>query len=208
MAMKILFLFCSSALLLACAKKETPKQPTEEIVSVQEQKELSVTHSLRTYELLNSRIGTTFDHFALDKEYLYGKFFHDRAEFYIIAHPNLYLSGSEVEELTLYFVDGTLCKKKYQLSEDISSDLIRMYGNFKFRPLSLDDQQLAANQIVRHANGLPHLNERLKRFQLRWTRDDLAIHYTLKKDTLQATILLEEELPDYRHILLAAEIGL
>lgn len=162
-----------------------------------------------TYDLLTIEIGTPFRQLSVNQKHLYGKFFNDRAAFYVVENPNLYVSNTEVKELTLYFIDGMLCKKKYLLQEDISAELIKTYGNFRFKPLSHQTRDLSrSEQIVIKDGSGNHINEKLDRYQMRWDEKEMLIRYIHRKDSATVEILLEEELIEYGHLLHAAELSI
>lgn len=159
-----------------------------------------------THDLISVEIGTLRQQVQVNEQHLHGRFFHDRAEFYVVENPELYISNTEVKELTLYFIDGTLCKKKYQLAEDISSELIRSYGGFKFRPLNHRTRALAKSEsVVKKSEDGTTMNEKLDKFQMKWDDREVTIKYRLQRDSIQSSIFLEEELPEYKHVLAMAE---
>ncbi|MFT7160560.1 MAG: hypothetical protein ACI9GZ_001736 [Bacteroidia bacterium] len=74
--------------------------------------------------------------FSFKEDFLFGKFHSDRVEFHVLEQPGLKLFNSNVDKLTLYFIDGYLCKKKYEMAQDISKILILKHGKFKVQPLN------------------------------------------------------------------------
>lgn len=159
-----------------------------------------------TYDLITLEIGTALSNIAISDHDLHGKFFSDRAEFYVIENPELYVSNTEVEELTLYFIDSTLCKKKYKLADDISAELMKSYGAFKFTPLNRHTKELSKTEsiVLKTASGI-RINKKLNRYQMKWDEREVLIKYRLSRDSTEIEIYLEEELGAYKHLLRFAE---
>ena len=99
-------------------EEEKPIHKSEKNVSERFLRIDGSTDTLRSYELGKN---------------LFGKFFKQRAEFYIIENPNKTLYNRPVKSITLYFLDGTLAKTKYELDDDISDDLIQSFGTFTIK---------------------------------------------------------------------------
>src|SRR5688572_1855006 len=93
---------------------------------------------------------------------LYGRFFRERAEFYIIENPNKTIYNRPVKSITLYFLDGTLAKTKYELEDDISDDLIHSYGNFTIQGYDTLTRRLVKSKRIIHViNDKKILNKSL-----------------------------------------------
>ncbi|MEQ8470868.1 MAG: hypothetical protein RIC35_06760 [Marinoscillum sp.] len=162
-----------------------------------------------TYSLISVAIGATKEQVSVAEDHLYGKFFDDRAEFYIIENPELYVSNAEVGRLTLYFIDGTLCKKKYELKTDISQELMKAYGGFKFKALNDTTYKLSrAEKIVLKTDSGTLINDKFNRYQMKWDDKEVQIKYMVFKDTLAAQLDLIEELASYKDLLRAAELDI
>ncbi len=156
--------------------------------------------------LLTVKIGTPKSSIDISEHHLYGRFFQDRAEFFIVEQPKLYLSDTKVDELTLYFIDGVLCKKKYKLAEDISSDLMRAYGTFKFRALNDSSKKISKREgILKKVGGKKFINDKLTYYRMRWTKQQPTLYYQYKRDSAAENHLLIEELVDYKDLLREAE---
>jgi len=163
-----------------------------------------------TYNLINVEIGTTRGQMNVAEEHLYGRFFDDRAEFYIVEHPELYIGNTEVNRLTLYFIDGTLCKKKYELGSDIGSELMKSYGGFKFKALNTQTQESSRSEkiVVETKNG-HQINENLNRYQMKWhENEEVMIRYIVFNDSTRTERQLVEELTAYSQILRQAELDI
>ena len=160
----------------------------------------------KTYNLVQVGLGTSLTDLSLSDRHLYGNFFEERASFYIIEQPELFLSDAEVLRLTLYFIDGVLCKKKFLLNKDISTSLIRSYGGFKFLPLNMQSKTASKkNKIIIKTENGHQLNGDINKYQLKWDKNDTAIKYRFKNDSVELIVTLEEELTAYRQLLKMAE---
>lgn len=160
-----------------------------------------------TFSLIQVEIGSTKEQMSVNQEHLYGKFFDDRAEFYIVENPELYISSTLVNRLTLYFIDGTLCKKKYELDSDISNDLMKAYGGFRFKALNDTTYKLSRSEkIVLKTEEGNLINQKFNRYQMKWSKADVDIKYVVFKDSIAGELELVEELTAYKNLLRAAEL--
>ena len=106
-------LFCLA--LISC-EKDSEKEEEQQDLDPAEIKKSEKNVSERFL-----RIDGTLDtlrQYELGKD-LFGKFFQERAEFYIIEDPNKTIYNHPVKSITLYFLDGKLSKTKYELDADI-----------------------------------------------------------------------------------------
>ena len=128
-------------------------------------------------------------------------------EFYIVENPDLYVSDALVNRLTLYFIDGTLCKKKYELDTDISQELMKAYGGFRFKALNDTTYKLSREEkIVVKSDSGSFINDSFNRYQMKWEDEGVAIKYLVFKDTTAGQLELVEELLSYKDLLRAAEL--
>ena len=96
---------------------------------------------------------------------LHGKFFDDRIAFYTVEDPGIRIHDTEVQSLTLYFIDSALMRKKYAMKEDISSELIQSFGNFKFTPHhEVEKDALKMKHVIEKKNGRVVINEQLANY--------------------------------------------
>lgn len=109
---------------------------------------------------------------------LYGKFFNERAEFFIIENPKNKLLDTKVSSITLYYLDGQLGKTKYILEKDATKKLIECYGNFK---ISAHDKKnrdiLKSGQVLVKNGDQLILNPALDNYELKWLTDNNTIVY-------------------------------
>lgn len=186
-------------------KKTTKEEPVRKGLSESE-KNANIDEAM-TFDLISVEIGANREQMQVSQEHLYGKFFDDRAEFYIVENPDLYIADALVHKLTLYFIDGTLCKKKYELDVDISQDLMKAYGGFRFKALNDTTYKLSREeQIVVKSDTGNIINDAFNRYQMRWEDDGVAIKYMVFKDTIAGQLELVEELLSYKELLRAAEL--
>ena len=140
---------------------------------------------------------------------LYGKFFDERLQFHIVESPDLTLFKNKVESLTFYHIDEELTKKKFLMAGDISSDLMDVYGNFKFRPLDDTTKYFATkDKIIKRSNGVRHLNEGFTNYEMRWEKPDRIIRFKVSKDSAEYTYEYSEENEDYKFLLATLELGI
>lgn len=201
----IQILICIAILLSSCRSSDT-KEKNKNTFIAEEKPAKSQLKEVLTQKLFDLELGTGMEEILVDKNDLFGKFHQDRTEFYIIENPRLYISKSEVKELTLYFVDGILCKKKFELYEDIGNELIKSYGGFYFIPKSYISKEIAlSDKILTRESNL--INKNLTSFELKWKKEYATLRYEHLEDSAKDQFFFHEELPEYRYLLANAEYG-
>jgi hypothetical protein len=129
---------------------------------------------------------------------LYGKFFRERAEFYIIENPNKTIYNRPVKSITLYFLDGTLAKTKYELEDDISDDLIHSYGNFTIQGYDTLTRRLVKSKRIIHViNDKKILNKSLTNYRLKWNVNSKFIYARVDKSGPRKRFEYIESLKEY-----------
>lgn len=129
---------------------------------------------------------------------LFGKFFRQRAEFYVIENPNKTLYSRPVKSITLYFLDGMLAKTKFELDDDISNDLIQSYGDFTIKGYdTLTRKMLQTEKVVQAMNEKKVLNKNLKNYQLKWDRQTKFIYARVDKSQPKKRFEYIESIKDY-----------
>lgn len=103
---------------------------------------------------------------------LFGRFFNDRAEFFIIREPKMKIFSSSVRAMTLYYIDGVLCKTKYELVENIAPQLINAYGKFSIFGRDSINSNLLRHEAVLVGDKAKHLNMKLDNYNMVWKRND------------------------------------
>jgi len=146
------------------------------------------------------RIDGTLDtlrQYELGKD-LFGKFFQERAEFYIIENPNKTIYNHPVKSITLYFLDGKLSKTKYELDADISDDLIHSYGTFTIKGYdSITRRLFKTEKIVDRVNNKKILNKNLISYELKWEMSSKFIYTRVDKSGPKARYEYIESLKNY-----------
>lgn len=129
---------------------------------------------------------------------LYGKFFNERAEFFIIENPTNKLHDTEVNSITLYYLDGQLGKTKYLLQHNVANKLIECYGNFKIS--AHDDKNrdiLKSGKVLIKTGEDISLNQQLDNYQLSWTSGNNMIVYKVNINDKQETYKYVEKRSTY-----------
>ncbi|HET6540536.1 MAG TPA: hypothetical protein VFG46_08640 [Chryseolinea sp.] len=146
------------------------------------------------------RIDGTLDtlrQYELGKD-LFGKFFQERAEFYIIEDPNKTIYNHPVKSITLYFLDGKLSKTKYELDADISDDLIHSYGAFTIKGYdSITRRLFKTEKIVDRVNNKKILNKNLISYELKWEMSSKFIYTRVDKSGPMVRYEYIESLKNY-----------
>lgn len=123
----------------------------------------------------------TLRNYELGKN-LFGKFFKQRAEFYIIENPNKTLYNKPVKTITLYFLDGALAKTRYELDEDITNDLIQSYGTFTIKGYdTLTRGLFKREKIISVKDTKKMLNKNLTNYELKWNLESKFIYTRVDK---------------------------
>lgn len=162
--------------IVSCEKKtgeansvliEKPVQKSEKNISERFLRIDGRTDTLRNYELGKN---------------LFGRFFKQRAEFYIIENPNKTLYNKPVKSITLYFLDGALAKTKYELNEDISDDLIQSYGTCTIKGYdTLTRGLFKREKIILVQDRKKVLNKNLKNYELKWDLESKFVYTRVDK---------------------------
>lgn len=141
---------------------------------------------------LNTKATTEAKQDKID-ENLFGKFFCDRAEFYIIKNPKNKIYSSSAESITLYYLDNQLRQTKYFLTNDIVTNLLRDLGSFKIIGLDPKNRQVLKTEeiVIRIKSGIT-LNKKLDNFELRWTFGEKEIKYRVSSGSEHKFIYAEK----------------
>lgn len=134
------------------------------------------------------------------KENLYGKFFYDRAEFYIIKNPKNKKHSSSIESITLVYLDDNLFKTKYSLSSNIVEELIEKYGVYEISGYDFDNRGLISTEkVMIEKNGAMMLNKKLDNYQLTWQLETKEIIYRVNSRLEEAIFEFTERRKDYKN---------
>ncbi|MDQ3395331.1 MAG: hypothetical protein M3512_14635 [Bacteroidota bacterium] len=123
---------------------------------------------------------------------LFGKFFDERAEFFVIEDPHKTVLHANVKKMTLFFLDGKLAKFKYILDTNISNQLINIYGSCKIIGLDLKNrEELDNNNAIIKVNNKYLLSENLSNYQVQWDLGEKSL--VMRVRTADDEILYEYE---------------
>ncbi|MCZ8355199.1 MAG: hypothetical protein O9340_10715 [Cyclobacteriaceae bacterium] len=115
---------------------------------------------------------------------LYGRFFCDRAEFYVIEDPSIILYKTKPKSVTHYYLDGELKQTKYEFSTNIIKQLVKDFGSFKIVGFDEKNKSIITGQQVLVNNGnVRTLNPSLDNFEVRWIVGDQEIRYRVNSST-------------------------
>ena len=171
-ALNSLMLFAiGNVLLVSCNKEIDTKEQVAEVNQINKSEKNISERFLR----IDGK-SDTLRKYELGKN-LYGKFFRQRAEFYIIENPNKTIYNKPVKAITLYFLDGTLAKTKYELDEDISDELIHSYGTFTIKGYdTLTRALFKKEKIITIKNRKKTLNKNLTNYELKWDLESKYVY--------------------------------
>lgn len=184
-----------STVLLSFSCRESHKEtPVEKVLPTRISYRLDRKAIPETLLTLNTQPGSVRVPGKLE-ENLFGKFFCDRAEFYIINHPQNNLYASSVESITLCYLDGELRQARYALSGNVVNRLIRDFGNFSIMGLDIRNREvIAAGKILRRTDGQLVLNPKLDRYEMRWRFGDKEVRYRVRPDSNFPFVYMERVL--------------
>ncbi len=119
------------------------------------------------YSIRVDRRDTTVD-YNLD-EYLFGKFYGNRASYYIIKDPPNKIYGQKIKSMTLFFLDGQLYKTEYALERNIAFELINNYHQFSIRGFNEYNRSIMESETVFFKNNKRwYLNGHLDNYDIQW----------------------------------------
>lgn len=184
----------ASLLLVACNPSHQQTETKETTVNVSEAKEPAIQTDLLS--LVSDTEAVPVD--LPSSEHFFGKFFNDRAEFFIIESPSNTLYQSGIHSITLFHLDGRLQQTKYVVEENIESKLLQHLGPCKIIPLDSVSKVVAASQkIVTSEKGRLVMNPLLTHYELKWTDEDKLIRYRVRRDQTKETFTYIESSKNY-----------
>ncbi len=134
-------------------------------------------------------------------DYRFGKFFQDRAEFFVIQNSNSTIFNTPVNTVVLYYLDGEHCKTKFIMADDISSRLLTEYGNFRIIPLDEATKELLSiKDIVVIENEKRVINRALTKYELLWKLNNKFVRFRVDKDNLSEPFVYIEHVPHYDNL--------
>jgi hypothetical protein len=120
---------------------------------------------------------------SLLRENLYGRFFYNRAEYYIVEMPTVNLMGSEVYRATLFYFDHELCKIKYWAARDLTPRIINGIKEFSIRGLDNDRRTILKSYpaIFKISDKSYILHPGVIDFEIKWQNNDKLFVWTCIK---------------------------
>lgn len=191
----LLIAFCG---FFSCQRVERTHQSTEEAstkIDLPEPQRLPADLQILT-------INETFEEErpSLD-DYLFGKFFQDRAEFFVIQQSNSRIFNTPVSTVVLYYLDGEHCKTKFIMAEDIGARLIAEYGNFKIVPLDEPTKELLAQEeIIITENNKKVINKTFRKYELLWKLNTKIVRFKVDLDNPIEPYIYTEHVPQYDNL--------
>lgn len=129
---------------------------------------------------------------------LFGKFFCDRAEFYIIKNPQNNVFSAKANSIVLYYLDQQLRQTKYILSVDIVTQLVNSLGNFSITGLDKKNSKIIqARRVVSKTEKGWEFNNELDNYELEWTYGDKQIKYIASPHHFEGPFVYLEKVKDY-----------
>lgn len=129
---------------------------------------------------------------------LFGKFFCDRAEFYIIKNPQNNIFSAKANSIVLYYLDQQLRQTKYALTKDIVTQLVSSLGSFSIVGLDNKNRKIVhSKRIVNKTKNGWTFNSQLDRYELEWTFGDKQIKYRVNPDNHEGQFVYLEKTKDY-----------
>lgn len=142
------------------------------------------------------------------KDHLFGKFFQDRAEFFVIQNSNSEIFGTPVETIILYYLDERHCQSKFIVTENMADKLIARYGTFTLTPLDDHNRELAENEsVLVEENGNKKLNRSFTHVELSWKLNDKVVNFRLNQQHKTEPFVYTEHVPDYPKLYRSVEMA-
>ncbi len=134
-------------------------------------------------------------------DYLFGKFFQDRAVFFVIQNSTSTLFDARVNTAILYYLDGEHCKTKFIMSEDIGPQLIARYGNFKIIPLDdLTKELLAKEEVIVADNHKRVINKSFRKYELLWKLNTKIVRFKVDPENSTEPYVYTEHVLQYDNL--------
>lgn len=143
-----------------------------------------------------------------NEEQLFGKFFDERAEFFIIKEPHKTIYNANVKKITLFYLDGKLAKLKYILDSDISNALLNNHGSCKLKGLDPEDRYLMKHsEVIKKEEKSYSLSNKLNNFQIQWDLDDRSLVMRVRTKEDEKVFEYEEKIKNYENYFKTMEIN-
>lgn len=142
------------------------------------------------------------------KDHFFGKFFQDRAEFFVIQNSTSEIFGTPVKTIVLYYLDERHCQSKFIVSENIADKLIARYGTFSLTALDDYNRELAENEnVLIEENGSKKLNRDFTHVELSWKLSDKIVRFRLNEQHKTEPFVYTEHVPEYQNLYRTVEMA-
>lgn len=187
-------LICVTVMISACT------HPSSKLERIETTKVEEVKKPVLSNEALNLDIDSLSEmDNALSEDHLFGKFFNDRAEYFVIESPSNTIFQTNVHSIVLFHLDGKLGQTKYVLEKNIASNLLQHFGACKIVGLDSLSKILVENEsIVKRIEGKLLVNPKLTAYEFRWVLDDKEIRYRVKENEVKDNFVFIERLKSYQ----------
>lgn len=140
------------------------------------------------------------------KDHLFGRFFQNRAEFFVIQNSTSEILGTPVKTIVLYYLDEQHCQSKFIVSENMADKLIAQYGTFSLTALDPYNRELAKSQnILISENGKKKLNPAFTNVELSWKLNDKMVRFRLNQQHKTEPFVYTEHVPEYQNLYRSVE---
>lgn len=142
------------------------------------------------------------------KDHHFGKFFQDRAEFFVIQNSKSEIFGTPVKTIVLYYLDEQHCQSKFIVSENIADKLIARYGTFSLTALDDYNRELAENEnVLIEERGRKKLNPAFTHVELTWKLNDKIVRFRLNEQHKTEPFVYTEHVPEYQNLYRSVEMA-
>jgi hypothetical protein len=179
--MKGIAILVATLLLSACG--ETANDQSDKDAKTSKKKRISFNNTTVPEKLLTLQNEiTTHQQDDTLRNNLFGRFFCDRAEFFIIDNPQNNIYREKPQSIVLFFLDGELCQTKYQLNNNIANRLYKELGRCNIAGLDARNKKIIDNRdILVKSAGETFINYQLDNYELKWIFGDKEIRYRVEK---------------------------
>lgn len=142
------------------------------------------------------------------EDYRFGKFFQERAEFFVIQNPKSKIFDIPVSKIILYYLDEVHCQSRFMLTENAANKLIVQYGKFSITPLDANNKTtLEKESILINDNGQKKINPALTRYELLWKLPGKFIRLRVDQDNPYEPYVYSEHVPNYHQLFRELELA-
>lgn len=146
--------------------------------------------------LKNERSDSVGD--ATLKGNLFGRFFCERAEFFVIDNPQNEIYSQIPGSIVLYYLDGELWQSKYEFREDISNRLYKELGRCRIVGLDEKNKKIIGSKEIRVSTEMGiRFNPELDNYEIKWRIGDREVKYRVEKVKDKNRFFYIEKLKDY-----------